>query len=80
MEDEITTGNCASDGLRLYDVAQDVLNRQPLQHDEFGSGSIQHAYSITTPDQCGDDLRADKTGAARDQDFHSGFSYTRYVL
>ena len=80
VEDEVAAGYRACDGFRLQDVTQDVLDRQPFQHDEFGSGSMQHAHSIATSDQCGNDLRADKTGAARDQDFHSGFSYTRYVL
>ena len=80
VEDETATGHRACDSLWLQDVTQEVLDRQTFQHDSVRSGPMQHADGITAPDQRRNNLRADKTGATRDQDFHSGFSYTRYVL
>ena len=80
VEDEVAAGYSAHNGLWLQDVAQEVLDRQSFQHYVVRGGPMQHADGITAPDQRRNNLRADKTGAARDQDFHSGFSYTRYVL
>jgi hypothetical protein len=74
MEDEITPGRRAHNGLRLENIAQHMLDRQPIQVDEIGRGPMQHPHVVAAPDQGRNNLRADKTGAARDEDFHSGFS------